>query len=460
MKYAQLILLVFLIVSLVPVVKAQPSYLLNIIRWNSYFRVPYIANTSVASHYVYNISNGLEWEIILHQNPMVESFAVNIQKSNLTFHFQPALNKELNVSEFDFVNSTHAILDGVVHYERPINVVDSYAVYHNMLRDNQYATGKLFHLYRPLFIDAENNTSWMNITITETAMTFHLNQTFLAAAVYPVVIDPTFGYDTVGGSGAVISTTLVDYQRGGATESPSDMGTVTTMHGHMRGDGQIKHAIYNDTGAGNEPDYKQQQSSEISTSGSGYEWKNASCNVELEASTDYHLCTWGNRQGGSFDIYLHYDSVSGYDVWRNSDSYDGTWPNTLDPTDKYSNYRYSIFATYTAAAVEQEKSFTPTATLNLHSSWQEWKEKAFSYGNSLFLYSFVRCGNKIDRGVCGEAFRLCNRCGHRESEHKVKFYPFHSEPFHYERKNCQHKGCKCERFHPRIKSQIVKEKQQ
>jgi len=46
-------------------------------------------------------------------------------------------------------------------FERPDNVVDSYAIYCNK-KDNQYRAGKFCHIYRWQLTDAEGNQAWAN----------------------------------------------------------------------------------------------------------------------------------------------------------------------------------------------------------------------------------------------------------------------------------------------------------
>ena len=130
---------------------------------------------------------GLEFEIELAQKPPANSIAFTIQTKNLAFYYQgPLTEKEVAAG-----------------MTRPDNVVGSYAVYHVSKRDNEYETGKAFHIYRPWAQDAKGVRVWCDFLIDTQAGTATLTvpQAFLDSAVYPVVIDPTFGYTTVGASG-------------------------------------------------------------------------------------------------------------------------------------------------------------------------------------------------------------------------------------------------------------------
>ena len=91
---------------------------------------------------------------------------------------------------------------------RPENVVGSYAVYHqtrgrvNDSAGMEYKTGKAFHIYRPEAIDRDGNKVWCDLSISEQTgtLTVTVPQPFLDTAMYPVRVDPTFGYTTAGSS--------------------------------------------------------------------------------------------------------------------------------------------------------------------------------------------------------------------------------------------------------------------
>lgn len=136
---------------------------------------------------------GLEFEWVLPQKPSSNVLRATIQTKELNFFYQPALTQE----EID---------EGA---ERPENVVGSYAVYHktkggmNRADGMEYKVGKAFHIYRPFAHDANGNGVWCDLQIDEEKeeLTVTVPQEFLDDAVYPVVVDPTFGYTSGGGDG-------------------------------------------------------------------------------------------------------------------------------------------------------------------------------------------------------------------------------------------------------------------
>lgn len=140
---------------------------------------------------------GLEFEWVLPHRPLTNTLTATIQTKGLDFFYQPALTPE-------------EIEQGA---ERPENVVGSYAVYHkekggmNRSDGKEYKTGKAFHIYRPKCKDANGNETWgeLNIDTNSGILTVTVDNDWLDSAVYPVIVDPTFGYTTLGGSGSVIN---------------------------------------------------------------------------------------------------------------------------------------------------------------------------------------------------------------------------------------------------------------
>ena len=136
---------------------------------------------------------GFEIEVILNEKPDTNVFDFTIENArNLDFFYQPELTAE-DIAEGSF---------------RPDNVVGSYAVYHKFKANHQvgltnYATGKAFHIYRPKAIDANGAETWAELLYVDGVLSVTVPQKFLDDAVYPVRVDPTFGYTTLGASTAV-----------------------------------------------------------------------------------------------------------------------------------------------------------------------------------------------------------------------------------------------------------------
>lgn len=137
---------------------------------------------------------------------------------DFTLHTKPATNvyeyRIEGADNFDFF------------YQPPENgreeyVVGSYAVYHktkanHRLGATNYATGKIAHIYRPKAIDANNFEIWADLHYSDGILSVTVPQEFLEQATYPVIVDPTFGYTTLGATaetGAWYANGIVNISR-------------------------------------------------------------------------------------------------------------------------------------------------------------------------------------------------------------------------------------------------------
>ncbi len=165
-------------------------------------------------------SDGFEFEIILKNKPKSNVIPLTVRTKELAFHYQAELTAEERLTS-----------------HRPVNVVKSYAAYHMSKSNNAYGTGKAFHIYRPWAVDATGRRIWcdfdpdwdgrgdLNITIS---------QDFLDSAVYPVIIDPTFGYSEQGPSTYTTPTTGgVDDEHNALLSITGAAGNVTHLNGYI-----------------------------------------------------------------------------------------------------------------------------------------------------------------------------------------------------------------------------------
>lgn len=150
---------------------------------------------------------GFEIEIILNEKPNTNVFEFQIDGADqLDFFYQPPLTQD----QID------------VGMKRPENVVGSYAVYHSekgrlITGDTNYATGKVFHIFRPKVFDAIGNETWAELAYKAGILSVIVPQTFLDNATYPVTVDPTFGYTTIGASQDFLSGSGFVQRSGNAT---------------------------------------------------------------------------------------------------------------------------------------------------------------------------------------------------------------------------------------------------
>lgn len=133
---------------------------------------------------------GFEFDIIFNSKPVSNIVRFTLQHKGLDCFYQPELTDKEKENGF----------------KRPDNVIGSYAFYHSTQKHNKYKTGKAFHIYRPWAIDSNNTQVWCDLNITGSDMTITVPQSFIDNAVYPILIDPTFGYTSVGASATNFGT--------------------------------------------------------------------------------------------------------------------------------------------------------------------------------------------------------------------------------------------------------------
>jgi len=302
--------------------------------------------------FLQNELDGLEFEIILKKKPTTNQIALAIETKGLKFYYQPPLHP-------DHPTWADTDGDGIADTFRPMNAVGSYAVYHaartNMHRSREdaekYRVGKAFHIYRPKAVDAEGKEAWCDLHVDETKglLMVTIPQEFLDSAVYPVSVDPTFGYETKGSSFAGASSARI-----GGSWATGGVGTATSIsvcyHQFLSFYPNVKHALYEKTGdlTGN---LVAGSGTEEWTVTDGYDdWKTLNCLTPPEISAvDYWIVLFSEPYA-----YVYYDDGGTNDAGWQAEDYNG-FPLSISLSGE--SRIYSIYCTYTAEAVEQYKNF-------------------------------------------------------------------------------------------------------
>lgn len=274
---------------------------------------------------------GLEIEIVLKEKPLTNIFDFEITGAeNLDFFYQPELTQEeIDLGSF-----------------RPENVVGSYAVYHKTKKDyiigqTDYATGKLFHIYRPEVIDSMGNKIWGQLNYSNGVLSVTVSQGFLNNAVYPVIIDPTFGYTTIGASDSSTTDPIITK----FTASAED-GNITKMSVYLDrqfGDSNVGAVIYSDSSGTPNSKLAEDTGNVLVTADA---WYNLSISYLFTASQVLWLGSW--TQTGGQAVAIHYDIGDTNQVLYSTGNTFETYPNPI--TGNYLAWKISIYATYTATA--------------------------------------------------------------------------------------------------------------
>jgi hypothetical protein len=282
----------------------------------------------------FGMDNGaFELEVILLAKPTSNVITFSIQSKLLKFYHQSPLTAE-------------EIASG---HSRPESVVGSYAVYHatkenahpSKAEADKYKAGKAFHIYRPRVTDALGAQVWADLNIAGGMLTITIDQRWLDAAVYPVVIDPNFGYETAGSS---TTAQGVNWMIGALFTSPGDAATGNSL------------TFSADTGvsANGKGVIVAHGDSTILTNGVGDA-------VAISASKDWNTSTFGTDPtlSGSTAYVLLFVFDASWRVYYDSGDtdqghFDGSnsYASPTDPSLSHLNNKYSIYCTYTAAGGE------------------------------------------------------------------------------------------------------------
>lgn len=275
--------------------------------------------------YYIDAEGRVNYDIIFSSVPKPE-ILFDLQFSRgLEFFYQPELDEE-------------AILRGDY---RPDNIIGSYAVF-GQKAHNKYQTGKVCHIHRPKFIDANNNWIWGTLLIDPSAnvISIRCDEDWLKKATYPITLDPTFGWTTGGGTAGADGA-------GGFT-APAD-GTITSISADLVGYSGSKIDYINQG-------YYLGTASSITTFVANGTAVNTNCTdrnfypINVSGSITNGTLYWLRHSDRivTAGIYSHYDTATGNYAGSLSSAWDN-WGNNPTAT-FYTTLRRAMYATYTAAS--------------------------------------------------------------------------------------------------------------
>jgi len=207
--------------------------------------------------------DGYEFEVILKEKPKSNVVSMTMQTKGLEFCYQPSLKEEFQdgYSEEFGVNITVTDTDvfgedGLNYVHRPENVVGSYIVnhggsYQNFVGGKEYKDGSTFQIFRPKIVDADGNWVWGSLNVEKELLTITIPQDFLDKAVYPVVVDPTFGFSvsstSIYGTANGSRFATIPTSGAGSVDLSGNVVSVTVYIGHGIGgdDNYVKPVLWN-----------------------------------------------------------------------------------------------------------------------------------------------------------------------------------------------------------------------
>lgn len=276
---------------------------------------------------------GFEIDIILKEKPDTNVFNFQIDgATELDFFYQPPLNEQPpkgeTCTETQCTNG-----DGVNISARAENVVGSYAVYHKSFKNHltgqtNFATGKAYHIYRPKVFDANGAEVWATLNYTPGTLSITVPQDFLDKAVYPVRIDPTFGYTTLGASANTTWASGFFAIRQGSAATPAgscNLDKITVgLQGASAGTFDVTAFVNKeqDISSSQHSQVSKIERTALSVSGTAafYDFTAAS---ESITAINYIVNAVGGNGGGT-DLSIMYDSGSSHNTYQDfTTSYTG-----------------------------------------------------------------------------------------------------------------------------------------
>ncbi len=281
---------------------------------------------------------GLRYDVEYFEKPPTNFYDESLVCINTRWSKQPFLTQE-------------DIGRGVVC---PINVEGSYAIYHVSKKNNQYMTGKMLHRYRPIAIDALGNKAWCDMEVDRyidpTSMRVTIPQQFLDEAIYPVTIDPDFGYTTIGtAGGSAIADSAVCNRKGSAWSMPAPGGTANYIKAYIGTAGVVVtdcRVFINQKDSVAAGEHGQIATKENLLCGAAYHWEEFTLSGEtLTEAVVYILSVMGKPHGTKDDYNIKFDlngAVDSYDENQTYGAPENPWVDTPDGVTR----DYSIYVNY------------------------------------------------------------------------------------------------------------------
>lgn len=284
--------------------------------------------------YILHESGGTEFEVILKEKPVTNEVKLKIKSKGLEFLYQPYLTDE-----------ERYLMDVEGSIIRFPEVEGSYAVYHKDKKNDyskaggkDYKTGKAFHIYRPTITDSAGKTVYGDLKIDEAKgiLSIFIPQEFLETALYPIIVDPSIGYTTVGGS----STTIMSNIKGSVFSTTNGFTpTSLSMYLNVNTLNAFKGAIYTHSTLNLLTNGTTVEKSGITAT----DWQTFTFTVNptLAGSTDYIIAAWSSSAACGAVANLYYDVGSANQGHNRALNY-GAWPDPLT-VDSHDTNKYSIY---------------------------------------------------------------------------------------------------------------------
>lgn len=334
---------------------------------NMYYQAPGEVTSSSGQKYRINSQGGMELDMVLKSQPKNNVFRYRLESQGLEFYYQPEISDEEAQADLDYYNSLRVesevdseyleflprTLEEAKRKRRPEHIVGSYAVYYSqgegdfsVLGGKNYKAGKAFHIYRPRVYDAQGQETWGELKIEpeNNLLTITVDAAWLAAAEYPVVVDPNLGYEDGGKSFDCDANEIT-----GSVFRTGPAAKAQTMTAYICDDNSgdlMEYGIYKDSNSSFVEETEVFTGVADCNGGLTPKWQQLDLlsSADLDSGVDYIFVGWNN----AVSMCLMYDGGDPNQGHYVVESYDGSWPTSVSFSNN--NNEYSIYITYTERA--------------------------------------------------------------------------------------------------------------
>jgi hypothetical protein len=328
---------------------------------------------------IYRREDGcLEWELVLSEQPKSGIFSFPIETEGLKFLYQDPL---LIPNQHDSIKGSYAVYHETRrNNHRHINIRDS--IYYIPIIDSlnelhtidtingivsdttyeAYKTGKAFHIYRPKIVDDNMSAVWGDINITADSLYIIVPSEFLKNATYPIIIDPTMGFTTAGGSNETMGEddiffNFLPFDTVDAAGS-LDSAYMYSARGFVTDLCTIQVAVYTKEASVNNCD-------SVAVANIAYvdavvsispAWIDAAfpAGDSVEADGTYICGQCSNRDDADSDCYHYYDTDGAWSSRYENYATDWPWPANLTGYNVQGGRQYSMYVVYTTEVAEAQ----------------------------------------------------------------------------------------------------------
>ena len=270
----------------------------------------------------YAVSEGYEFGILLKTRPPNNWLTFTVESKNCIIYEQPVIKAA----------------DGY----RPDNVVNSLAVY-GYKAGGKYQTGKFCHIYRPWGEDSKGARYWCDLAYNAGEVTLLIPDELLTTGVYPILIDPTFGYTSVPGT--ALTTKKKMWSSSGTSGGTAGTGNSIIAYLDGSGGAQTGAGLYTDSSGPDTLVTNGCAGTQTPTSAGWYTHTFGTAPT-IAASTTYWIAVGGQNVGTS---NVYYDSAADGYYYNNIDIVASGCPSTFSKDTYYGSRRFGFYVDYTEA---------------------------------------------------------------------------------------------------------------